>query len=64
MILIQTLREGYGVDQVHSTLTVGELMRLLSDYSEDMPIYLSFDNGYTYGGITAERLERMKTLAS
>lgn len=60
MILIQTLREGYGVDQVHSTLTVGELMRLLSDYSEDM----SFDNGYTYGGITAERLERMKTLAS
>lgn len=59
MILIQTLREGYGVDQVHSTLTVGELMRLLSDYSEDMPIYLSFDSGYTYGGITAERLEEV-----
>lgn len=32
-------------------MTVGELLGFLSDYDEDMPIYLAFDNRYTYGGI-------------
>lgn len=30
---------------------VGELVEFLSDFDEDMPVYLSFDSGYTYGGI-------------
>lgn len=56
-LIINTLREGYGTDQVRKTMTVGQLAELLADYDEDTPIYLSFDNGYTYGGITEERLE-------
>ena len=56
-LIIHTLREGYGTDQVRRTLTAGELAELLAEYDEDTPIYLSFDNGYTYGGITEERLE-------
>lgn len=52
-----TFREGYGIDQVRRTMTVGELIAFLEDYDEDTPVYLSFDNGYTYGGITESRFE-------
>lgn len=52
-----TFREGYGIDQVRRTMTVGELIDFLAQYSEDTPVYLSFDNGYTYGGITESRFE-------
>lgn len=54
---IETLREGYGIDQIRKTMTVGELIELLSEFDEDTPVYLSFDNGYTYGGITESRVE-------
>lgn len=52
-----TFREGYGIDQIRKTMTVGELIAFLEDYDKDTPIYLSFDNGYTYGGITEDRFE-------
>lgn len=32
--------------------TVGELIEILSDFDEDLPVYLRNDNGYTYGNIT------------
>lgn len=51
-LVYSTFREGYGVDQVRRTMTAGELIRFLEDYDEDTPVYLSFDNGYTYGGFT------------
>lgn len=38
-------------------MTVGELIDFLGNYDEDTPIYLSFDNGYTYGGITESHFE-------
>lgn len=56
-LIYSTFREGYGIDQIHHTMTVGELMAFLENYDEDTPVYLSFDNGYTYGGITEERFE-------
>lgn len=56
-LVYNTFREGYGLDQIHRTMTVGELISFLSDYDEDTPVYLSFDNGYTYGGITEGRFE-------
>lgn len=56
-LLIQTLREGYGIDQIRRTMTVGELIDFLGNYDEDTPVYLSFDNGYTYGGITENRFD-------
>lgn len=52
-----TFREGYGIDQIKKTMTVGELIDFLSEYDEDTPVYLSFDNGYTYGGISENRFE-------
>lgn len=46
-------REGYSPEQIRETMTVGELTNyLMENFDEDMPIYLSHDGGYTYGGIT------------
>ena len=48
-------REGYSPEQVRETMKVGELINfLMENFDEDMPIYLSHDNGYTYGGITED----------
>lgn len=52
-IEIKTLRSHYSAgDCFGSTLTVGELINVLSQLDADKPVVLSFDNGYTYGGIT------------
>ena len=51
ILLLEARRDGYAVDQVGSTMTVGELIRFLEDYDESLPVYLSHDRGYTYGGI-------------
>ncbi len=56
-LLFQTRREGYGIDQIRRTMTAGELIDFLTQYDDDTPVYLSFDNSYTYGGITEERFE-------
>ena len=50
-LICSTFREGYGIDQIRRTMTAGELINFLAQYDEDTPVYLSFDNGYTYGGI-------------
>lgn len=56
-LIYSTFCEGYGPDQVRKTMTVGELIAFLEDYDEDTPVYLSFDNSYTYGGISEGRFE-------
>lgn len=58
-ILINTFREGYGIDQIKSTMTAGELIEFLQGYDEDTPIYLAFDNQYTYGGIKEFEIEEI-----
>lgn len=56
-LILNTSRDGYGIDQIRKTMTVGDLKYFLDDYDDDTPIYLSFDNGYTYGGISNEKFE-------
>ena len=48
-LTIETVRSCYGLCQLGKTMTVGELIDLLSEYDEDMPVAFSNDNGYTYG---------------
>lgn len=55
-LVISTLRESYGKDDLR-TLSVGDLISLLSEYDEDALVVLSFDNGYTYGGIRYDMVE-------
>lgn len=54
---ISTHRTGYAPDQCHDTLTVGELIELLSQFPDDEPVYFSNDRGYTYGEITEDDLD-------
>lgn len=51
VIKIEAKREGYSIDQVSNTMTVGELIAYLEQFDENDKVYLSHDNGYTYGGI-------------
>lgn len=54
-IIIEAERTGYAPEQCGETMTVGELVEFvesLSGYDDDMPVYLSHDNGYSYGSIS------------
>ena len=51
------MREGYAIEQIKRTMTVSELRDFLEYYEDETPVYLSFDNGYTYGGITESNFE-------
>ena len=59
VIFIEAKREGYTIEQAENereAITVGELMRLLEDFDEDTKVYISNDNGYTYGSVTEYRI--------
>lgn len=56
-LMIEGRREGYGPDQLHRTMTVGELIAYLEQFDEETPVILSNDNGYTYGSITETSFE-------
>lgn len=55
-IIIDARRDGYTTSQIKTTMTVGELIDFLSEYDISEKIYLSHDNGYTFGGITANNI--------
>ena len=57
VLKIEAQREGYTLNQVTSTMTVGELIAYLSQYEDDVKVYLSHDGGYTYGGIHYQDIE-------
>lgn len=51
---IEAERQVYSSTDVRRTMSVGELISYLQDFPEDMPVILSHDNGYTFGGINYE----------
>ena len=53
-LILNAMPEGYAIYQIKGTMTVAELRAFLEDYDDETPVYLSFDNGYTYGGITED----------
>lgn len=53
---ISAVREGYAPDQCSDTMTVRELRNLLDYFDDDLPIYLSHDDGYTYGSVTEQAI--------
>ena len=57
VLFINANRSGYGVDQIESTMTAGELICYLEQFEEDTKVYLKHDNGYTYGGINWDSFE-------
>ena len=63
-IIINANREGYGTDQIRRTMTVGELIELLSDFDPDAQIFIGNDRKdygwYTYGGIKESDVEELE----
>ena len=57
-VIIEAERTGYEPEQCGETMTVGELIELLEGYDEDTPVYLSHDNGYSYGAINEYNIDR------
>ena len=52
-VYIEGTREGYSPAQVEDgTLTVGELIALLSEFDEDTKVFIQNDNGYTFGKVS------------
>lgn len=47
-------REVYDPKDIRHTMTVGELIELLQGFDEDAKVYISNDNGYTYGSVTED----------
>ena len=55
-LIISAMRESYGKDDVR-TMTVAELIAALEELDDDMPVIMSHDSGYTYGGIRYDLME-------
>ena len=51
-VYIDSRRDGYSPSQCHDTMTVGELIDILSQYDEDQPVYIRNDNGYQMDSVT------------
>ena len=51
-LYFNTKRSGYSEDSCGNTITVSDLIEILSQYDGDLPIHFRNDNGYTYGNFT------------
>ena len=60
MIYITGNRNGYDEEQCGNTLTVGELIDVLSQFNSNENVYLMNDGGYTYGAINEEDISDNK----
>ena len=58
-LLYNTSRDAYDLEDVRRTMTVGELIAHLQEYDPDTPVYLGFDNCYTYGGLNERSFEEL-----
>ena len=50
-VIIRTHRDGYAINQVGKTMTIGQLKYLLDEYDDDAKVYISHDGGYMYSRI-------------
>lgn len=57
VLYIEGRRNGYSLEQCGRTMTVAELIDYLSQFDEELPVYLSNDQGYTYGNIDEDSFE-------
>ena len=50
-VMIESNRNGYKPEQCGKTLTVRELIEQLQGYDEDAKVYISNDEGNTFGSL-------------
>lgn len=59
-LILQTSRIGYDAGQAEeyeTALTVRELINVLENYDDEMKVYFSNDNGYTYWSVTEDCID-------
>ena len=56
-LFINARRNGYSPEQCGKTITVEEMIEYLEQFEPDTEIYISNDNGYTYGNIDEQCFE-------
>ena len=60
-VVINANREGYSLDQLYGTLTVGDLIAYLSDFDDELPIVIGNDkqhgSWYTFGSISYDDIQ-------
>ena len=59
IICLDTARDAYAIQNCYQTMTVGQLIDLLSQYDEDSPVVFRNDKGYTYVNITEQSFEEV-----
>ena len=60
-VILSVKREAYGVYDIKKTMTVGELIDFLQEnFEEESPIYISHDNGYTYGSVSSNSFDEIE----
>ena len=58
MVIIDTERSAYSAEEAgKKSITVGELIEILSEYDEDDVVITGHDNRYTYGHIESYSVE-------
>ena len=55
-LIFNATRDAYSTNDLR-TMSVRELKAFLEDFDDDTFIYLSFDRGYTYGGLSEYKFE-------
>ena len=55
-VILNATRDAYSADSV-SSMTIDEVINRLRDFPKDAKLVISFDNGYTYGGINDDSFE-------
>lgn len=58
-VFIRAERDGYAPNQLRGTMTVREFIDKLSEFDKDAEVYLSHDNGHTYGAIYEWRIKEV-----
>ena len=61
-LYIEGRRSGYAPDDCGKKRTVGDLIEIISDFDEDLPVYLRNDNGYTYRKINKRHIKPSEDL--
>ena len=56
-LFITGRRTGYAPEQCGNTMTVREIIEYLEQYHDDVEVFLSNDNCYTYGNVTENSFE-------
>jgi len=61
-LIIDAIVSGYSTDQIINTMTVEELRNFLKDFDNETKIFLSFNDGYSFGGLGKNNFDEIEVV--